>query len=391
MAERIRFFCPECDRGLSVPPEHAGKRIKCPQCAEAIVVPSEGETALIEQAASEKTPGRTCPSCSAALASEAVLCVQCGLDLRTGKKLASAVSQDKPAAPTANPLLKGVSPAARKWYAPKVTQPPARVLRCEKCAQEFWINNDSTFLSWKEIIDELQKRGTDVRNLPSGRHLFCDAVACAFFEALPAENAEAERRRNLDRLQRAADDPRREWICLSCGAANTYGAPAAYSLDVAVEDLLDVLVSVFETLLKTEFRLQLGSEAEGRPKIYLSYHQHDPPFYVRDFIAPLGDVRSLTVPKATGAELTLEASKVIWLSKQACVATGACNNAVVKLQLVRKAGRWQAKEMWSLFESYRLHGLVRELYDLYGPVVLKVLGVDVGNQTRVSRGKDRDD
>jgi len=376
MAERNRFFCPECDRGLSVPTEIAGKKIKCPQCATMIVVPAEGETDLVEQS----KPNRVCPSCSASLAADAVLCVKCGLDLRTGKKLATSVSPAKSATPTVHPKLKGTTPGARKWYAPRVETAPARVLCCGKCSQEFWINNDATFIAWKDIINELQRNGTDVDSLPSGHHLFSDAVAQTSFEALPPEAADAERRRNLARLKQAADEPKREWFCLSCGAANRYGPP----LDVSLDHLLDVLVKVFDMLVNNESRLRIGMDEEdmplGRPKIFLSFHQHDPPSYVCDKLAQYGEVRSLTVAKAKGDELRLDVNRVVWLSKDSCVATGASNNAVIKLYLVRRVGRWRAKEMRSLFESYTLHGFARELYNEYGPAVLKALGLPVPNQ-----------
>src|SRR5262249_36549275 len=65
-----------------------GTRVRCPRCGTEFV-PAPDPTAI--QAAGTiplaAEPERRCPSCRAVLAPEAVLCVACGLDLRTGEKL----------------------------------------------------------------------------------------------------------------------------------------------------------------------------------------------------------------------------------------------------------------------------------------------------------------
>jgi hypothetical protein len=70
---------------LAAPPA-PGAKVRCPRCgttfkpAAAAAPPADAGTLAL-------APERRCPECQAALAPNAVLCVGCGLDLRTGKKL----------------------------------------------------------------------------------------------------------------------------------------------------------------------------------------------------------------------------------------------------------------------------------------------------------------
>jgi len=84
----IRFACVECGTRLKAKKGTEGKRAKCPACGGIVRVP--GPLALAEEpAAPASTPdgGRACPNCRNPLAPEAVLCTQCGFDLRTGETL----------------------------------------------------------------------------------------------------------------------------------------------------------------------------------------------------------------------------------------------------------------------------------------------------------------
>ena len=81
--------CPnqDCHAALKLDtPPPAGKKVRCPRCGTAFTPPVEApaEVAPLEvQFEAEKV----CPSCHAAMAPEAILCVQCGFNLRTGAKL----------------------------------------------------------------------------------------------------------------------------------------------------------------------------------------------------------------------------------------------------------------------------------------------------------------
>lgn len=133
----IRLKC-SCGKVLSVRDELAGKAVKCPGCQAALRVPAAGAAAatkspsapgaakpgaapakpaagaakkvatakatpaaappavsitdgslddLFNEAGFEVRTGKTCPSCFAALANDAVFCTNCGLNLTTGEKV----------------------------------------------------------------------------------------------------------------------------------------------------------------------------------------------------------------------------------------------------------------------------------------------------------------
>ena len=109
-----RFSCPSCGKSFRWKPEFAGRSAKC-ACGAKLVVPAEAPPtsgaadiplapepkppepkppALTQRVASSSPPAdveNKCPSCSAALASGAILCVNCGFNLKTGKKLSAVV------------------------------------------------------------------------------------------------------------------------------------------------------------------------------------------------------------------------------------------------------------------------------------------------------------
>jgi len=74
-----------CGKRFRVRNEHAGKRGRCPSCGAAVTIPAPGAEA-------PPSDGRTCPKCARPLAPEAVLCVNCGYDLRAGKRLSTRTS-----------------------------------------------------------------------------------------------------------------------------------------------------------------------------------------------------------------------------------------------------------------------------------------------------------
>ena len=75
----MKFSCPECGKNLKVKDEHSGKTITCPACGSKITVP-----------APDGGSGASCPGCGAGVAPDAVICVKCGTNLRSGEKLATA-------------------------------------------------------------------------------------------------------------------------------------------------------------------------------------------------------------------------------------------------------------------------------------------------------------
>jgi len=84
----IKFQC-ECGKRLTAKDGSEGKRAKCPACQRVMTVPAglriEGDEGVALASDAPSAPqGEVCPSCGKPLPMEAVLCVQCGFDRRSG-------------------------------------------------------------------------------------------------------------------------------------------------------------------------------------------------------------------------------------------------------------------------------------------------------------------
>src|SRR5262245_33122191 len=71
---------------LAAPPA-PGARVRCPRCGTTFAPAAAAPPAETGILALAPEPERRCPDCQALLAPDAVLCVNCGLNLRTGQKL----------------------------------------------------------------------------------------------------------------------------------------------------------------------------------------------------------------------------------------------------------------------------------------------------------------
>jgi DNA-directed RNA polymerase subunit RPC12/RpoP len=107
-----KFVCPSCGKQYKWKPELAGRSAKC-ACGAKIVVPA---TAPVAPPATTLLPdepvkaGVKCPSCGAELPPNAVLCVTCGYNLKTGQTLSVVVeTADAGADDTGAPI-----PASKK-------------------------------------------------------------------------------------------------------------------------------------------------------------------------------------------------------------------------------------------------------------------------------------
>ncbi|HEY4329664.1 MAG TPA: hypothetical protein VGN88_08000, partial [Phycisphaerae bacterium] len=112
--ERKKIVCAGCSHAYRWKPELAGKKAKCkcgkpvsfpkedPNAAPAAVVEESGEMDLrpLAEEAPKQLPPATdgkCPQCKAALKQpDAVICTSCGMNLRTGKRLGTAVAVQSP-------------------------------------------------------------------------------------------------------------------------------------------------------------------------------------------------------------------------------------------------------------------------------------------------------
>src|SRR5689334_1598091 len=100
-----KFSCESCGKTYSWKPELAGKKVKC-KCGQPMRVPEtdpaivsvpdgfddlaalgDGTVAEEQSYAPPAASGKSCPSCGSSVDADAVLCVNCGHNLKTGKKL----------------------------------------------------------------------------------------------------------------------------------------------------------------------------------------------------------------------------------------------------------------------------------------------------------------
>jgi hypothetical protein len=82
----ISLSCPKCQKQFKAKDEWAGKRLKCPSCSTVITVPTVDGEAMAPQPSAAAAEAPTCPKCKALMSSPgAVICIDCGFDLRTGR------------------------------------------------------------------------------------------------------------------------------------------------------------------------------------------------------------------------------------------------------------------------------------------------------------------
>src|SRR2546430_6353273 len=109
--EKISVQC-ACGKKLKAPASAVGRKAKCPSCGNVLTIepppPPEPEDdqlgALYDLADAEKDAARAnrvddsprCPQCAADMAADAVLCVNCGYDLRAKSKVAAKPVVTKP-------------------------------------------------------------------------------------------------------------------------------------------------------------------------------------------------------------------------------------------------------------------------------------------------------
>jgi hypothetical protein len=112
----IKVTC-SCGQKLAVKDALAGKKVKCPKCKQPLAIPGPGSTKspsptgaqpasaskrrvsgadepsgsisdlLDEVGLRAPTTGRRCPHCFADMGLEAIICIQCGYNTETGKRL----------------------------------------------------------------------------------------------------------------------------------------------------------------------------------------------------------------------------------------------------------------------------------------------------------------
>ena len=104
----IAVHCTACGARYEVAKEYAGRKAKCGKCGAVMAVPRPEDSAASDDPGGHaiQTPDQApvggasaedshCPECAAPIAPNAVLCVQCGFDLRSGRKTATETAAGK--------------------------------------------------------------------------------------------------------------------------------------------------------------------------------------------------------------------------------------------------------------------------------------------------------
>ncbi len=99
----ITFRC-KCGQGLQAGDEHAGKQIVCPHCGESMAIPFPEKRESL------------CPACGKPMDDDVVVCMECGFNRKTGRRLvtetgrpAGKVPRDKEEIAEKPPLLSSFS------------------------------------------------------------------------------------------------------------------------------------------------------------------------------------------------------------------------------------------------------------------------------------------
>ena len=114
--DMVRFFCPECGKAIEVGDNLAGTNAFCPHCAARITIPQPDDEQVVDASVTQQesdrpnlqlrsnkpAPNKSCPKCQASCAADAVICVGCGTDLRTGRQLGGPATPREPYLPLRN-------------------------------------------------------------------------------------------------------------------------------------------------------------------------------------------------------------------------------------------------------------------------------------------------
>ncbi len=83
----FQFNCPSCNQPLEADDNMLGMELECPSCGKTLKVPSKS---TLHPPSGEKLThavANVCPDCKKGIADGAIICVNCGLNLKSGKRL----------------------------------------------------------------------------------------------------------------------------------------------------------------------------------------------------------------------------------------------------------------------------------------------------------------
>ena len=118
----IKVQCGSCEAAFKAKDALAGKRVRCPKCKKPLTIPAAAGVGGAASARPRSKPakasgavrsnpnpmmglldeadvkgvtrGPTCENCAAELTPGAVLCIECGYNMETGKRVASEIDED---------------------------------------------------------------------------------------------------------------------------------------------------------------------------------------------------------------------------------------------------------------------------------------------------------
>ncbi len=99
----IQFRCPKCQSELAAPPRLAGEPFDCPNCETGLTIPLKSPLPLKRPTPSTaaiapppQQAGRRCPYCRSIIATAAIVCVSCGVNLHTGRRIGESRQEPPP-------------------------------------------------------------------------------------------------------------------------------------------------------------------------------------------------------------------------------------------------------------------------------------------------------
>ncbi len=106
----MQIDCPGCSKSITIAEDQIGQTVACPHCGAEIELADDDEAQAPPASAGG---GSGCPQCGKEMAGNAVVCIECGYDFRTGARAQSTETSSTAYSPPARgPATKTQAPTA---------------------------------------------------------------------------------------------------------------------------------------------------------------------------------------------------------------------------------------------------------------------------------------